>query len=215
MSRWPPFIFLFCILGVFVPHFGTAQEQSYNLLLLNIFTSHGVLVPEFKQERLSYTVKLSHALEQFAITPVIDRSRPEYQGGETNLPIIQISSNDGSNNPSVSASTAVRRQMDLPDNGNPLTVLIKVVNPHNSGDTVQYSITVNQSAEPLVTLKSVEAVDDLGNPVVIEPMASQDDATYNVYVNPDAESSTLMELVVMINHFLNHLPAHTSMSITC
>lgn len=147
-----------------------------------------MLEPEFQPNVFYYTVNLRHAHDQMAITPEIDQSRPEYQGGEKNIPLVTLSWQNHMNNKPESASIAIRRQIDLPNAGGPFKVFIEVVNPHNTQEKQKYSVTINQSSEPIVLLKALEAVDDLGNPVIIEPMPNQDDVLYNAYVNPDAES---------------------------
>lgn len=167
------------------------SDLPYNLLLQNIFISHGALDPEFRPDVFHYTVNLRHACDQISITPEIDLSRQEYQGGEMNLPVITLQSSYRRNNKAESASIAIRRQIDLPDQGESTTIFIDVANPRNLNDVKKYSIAINQSGEAVVLLKSIEAVDDLGHPVIIEPLTNQDDVIYNVYVNPEAESVSL------------------------
>lgn len=176
-----------CLLLLFTCGCAQSDSSSYSVSLQNLFISHGVLEPQFSPDVLDYTVNLRHAHDQIAITPEIDQTRPEYQGGENSYPVVTLQWGGRQNKPE-SASIAVRRQIDLPDRGESMTIHIIVANPNNAEQKLTYSITVNQSSEPVVVLKSLEAVDDLGKPVAIEPITNQDDVIYQFYVQPDASS---------------------------
>lgn len=171
-----------------VPIVSSRSIQPYNLLLQNLFVSHGILEPEFQPDVFHYTVTLRHAHDQIAVTPEIDQNRPEYQGGEKNLPIITLVWPNSMSNKPESTSVAVRRQVDLPDHGESFQIYVNIMNPHDRSETQQYSITIKQSQESIVLLKSFEAVDDFGAPVKVDPVANQDDVVYNLYVNPDTEA---------------------------
>eukprot|EP01069_Polyplicarium_translucidae_P004942 Polyplicarium_translucidae@DN2691_c0_g1_i1.p1 len=90
-----------------------------------------------------------------------------------------------------SASVAIRKQVDLPDDKSTLSVEVRVSDPADPHHYLSYYVSVEQSQAPLTVLKSLSGSDEWGNTVLIEPITTQDDATYIAYVHPDANTVML------------------------
>eukprot|EP00914_Ancora_sagittata_P021487 GHVO01042516.1.p1 GENE.GHVO01042516.1~~GHVO01042516.1.p1 ORF type:complete len:1077 (+),score=123.27 GHVO01042516.1:40-3270(+) len=181
----------FGILGCLLLHL-FSLVGAFDLTLKDLHLSHGILTPAFSPTNYDYTVTLQHAHDEIAVTPEIDQSQFDLESGVKDLPVITILWPGHTDEQPESASVAIRKQIDIPDDKSPMTVSITVSNPKKSNDYNTYSIHVVQTGEePLTVLKGLEGSDEWGNTILIEPTTTQDDTTYTGYVHPDAASVML------------------------
>eukprot|EP00915_Cephaloidophora_sp_WS-2016_P003708 GHVH01004989.1.p1 GENE.GHVH01004989.1~~GHVH01004989.1.p1 ORF type:complete len:1042 (+),score=117.90 GHVH01004989.1:263-3388(+) len=154
---------------------------AYDLQLSNIYLSSGDLEPDFDPEIRNYMVHLKYPVDQLAITPKVDQDL-NYAS-----PIVSVEWTNYRTGRSESSSMAIRKQMDLPDEGEKLRATITVASPENSKDKVIYTIDVFQAAGKLSILKQIDGIDNTDYGIIVNPVVTEDDSIYNVYVKPEAK----------------------------
>eukprot|EP01055_Gregarina_sp_Pseudo9_P001921 Gregarina_sp_Pseudo_9__1920@NODE_231_length_3495_cov_27_809028_g215_i0_p1_GENE_NODE_231_length_3495_cov_27_809028_g215_i0NODE_231_length_3495_cov_27_809028_g215_i0_p1_ORF_typecomplete_len1069_score328_66Cadherinlike/PF12733_7/0_0039Cadherinlike/PF12733_7/0_58Cadherinlike/PF12733_7/7_3e03_NODE_231_length_3495_cov_27_809028_g215_i02273433 len=172
------------------PPTAAAAASSYSLLLRNIHLSHGTLSPSMSPDVFRYTVTLEQPVDQVALVPEIDRSRPEYQNSEALMPIVTVNWEGNPDAEPEASAIAMKKQIDLPDDGSELPVSIKVQSPVDKSYAV-YRVTFRQKFPPPTMLKRAEGYDDTGNVVLVQPALNQDDSVYRVFVTPEADKVSL------------------------
>eukprot|EP01071_Lankesteria_metandrocarpae_P004664 Lankesteria_metandrocarpae@DN3649_c0_g1_i1.p1 len=165
---------------------------GYSLKLKNIYISHGDLSPSFDPNVLRYTLQLPHKMDRIALTPVVFKDRPEYQGGESNLPRAEVDWYGSLiRNEKEITAVSVKRQIDMPRDTDELDVKIRMSNPHNPSESSTYVVRVVQPEGQVTTMRSLEASDEEGNSVRIHPIPSPDQHVYTAYVVPDTKTVLL------------------------
>jgi len=164
------------------PTFAAKEQYDDRLGLSNIYLSHGDLDPPFDPNVHHYSVRLKHPVDQIAITPKV----PQFIPG-LGSPLVTVDWTNYRSGRIESSSMAIRKQIDLPDDGEQLTAVIKVQDPTSPLSVRKYLIDVVQAQGKLSILKEIDGVDDNNYGIIVNPFVNEDDSIYSVYVKPDAD----------------------------
>lgn len=160
----------------------------YEVSLKRLHVTSGVLTPELSPDQFTYVVRLTEPTSAVAIVPEIDRSRPEYAAA--GFPVVTYSW-AGEKGIHDASSLAMKRQIDLPEDGTDRVVEIKVQAPYDESIRSVYHITFKQAFHPVSKLKHIDGYDDHGDAVILSDLVPGDSAIRKCYVNPTADSVNL------------------------